>query len=127
MAARRSSTWRSSAGQPPTCGAPTASTSRTRTWPRSPQPASALPTARRAARAGRRGRDRAAPSGAGAKIRRRMTISTHILDTELGEPGAGIKVGLFRGKELISLQEADENGRIPDLSEGQALGPGEYR
>ena len=56
-----------------------------------------------------------------------MTISTHILDTELGEPGAGIKVGLFRGKELISLQEADEDGRIPDLSEGQSLGPGRYR
>jgi 5-hydroxyisourate hydrolase len=54
-------------------------------------------------------------------------ISTHILDTELGEPGAGIKVGLFRGQELISLQETDEDGRIPDLSEGQSLGPGEYR
>ena len=54
-------------------------------------------------------------------------ISTHILNTELGEPGAGIKVGLFRGKELISLQETDQDGRIPDLSEGQSLGPGEYR
>jgi 5-hydroxyisourate hydrolase len=54
-------------------------------------------------------------------------ISTHILDTELGEPGAGIKVGLYRGKELISLQETNEDGRIPDLSEGQPLGPGEYR
>jgi 5-hydroxyisourate hydrolase len=54
-------------------------------------------------------------------------ISTHILDTELGEPGAGIKVGLFRGKELISLQETNEDGRIPDLSEGQSLVPGEYR
>lgn len=54
-------------------------------------------------------------------------ISTHILDTEHGEPGAGIKVGLFRGGHLISLQETDEDGRIPDLSEGQSLGPGEYR
>jgi hydroxyisourate hydrolase len=54
-------------------------------------------------------------------------ISTHILDTELGEPGAGIKVGLYHGKELISLQETNEDGRIPDLSEGQSLGPGEYR
>ena len=54
-------------------------------------------------------------------------ISTHVLDTELGEPGAGIKVGLFRGKELISLKETDEDGRISDLSEGQSLGPGEYR
>jgi 5-hydroxyisourate hydrolase len=54
-------------------------------------------------------------------------ISTHVLDTELGEPGAGIKVGLYRGKELISLQETDEDGRIPDLTEGRPLEPGEYR
>jgi 5-hydroxyisourate hydrolase len=57
----------------------------------------------------------------------RDVISTHVLDTELGEPGAGIKVGLFRGQELVSLQETDEDGRISDLSEGQSLGPGEYR
>jgi 5-hydroxyisourate hydrolase len=54
-------------------------------------------------------------------------ISTHVLDTEAGEPGAGIKIGLFDGEELISLQETDEDGRIPDLSGGQSLGPGEYR
>ncbi len=54
-------------------------------------------------------------------------ISTHVLDTELGEPGAGVKVGLFRGGELVSLQETDEDGRIPDLSGGQSLGPGSYR
>ena len=54
-------------------------------------------------------------------------ISTHILDTELGEPGVGIKVSLYRGQELISYQETDEDGRIADLSEGEALGPGEYR
>lgn len=56
-----------------------------------------------------------------------MTLSTHILDTQAGEPGAGIRVGLFRGKDLISLQETNEDGRIPDLSEGQSLDPGEYR
>ena len=55
-----------------------------------------------------------------------MSISTHVLDTELGEPGAGIKVGLFRGRELISLQETDEDGRIPQLA-GDDLEPGEYR
>lgn len=54
-------------------------------------------------------------------------ISTHILDTELGEPGAGIRVGLFRGTDLVSLQETDQDGRISDLSEGQSLGPGRYR
>ena len=53
-------------------------------------------------------------------------ISTHILDTELGEPGAGIKVGLYRGKELISLQETDEDGRIAELAP-DGLQPGVYR
>jgi 5-hydroxyisourate hydrolase len=52
-------------------------------------------------------------------------ISTHVLDTELGEPAAGMKVGLFRGKELISLQETDDNGRIAELA--QRVDPGEYR
>ena len=56
-----------------------------------------------------------------------MSVSTHILDTEHGEPGAGIRVGLFRGKDLISLQETDQDGRISDLSEGQTLRPGQYR
>lgn len=54
-------------------------------------------------------------------------ISTHILNTENGEPGAGIKVGLFRGKDLISLQETDDDGRIRDLSEGPLPASGEYR
>ncbi len=54
-------------------------------------------------------------------------ISTHVLDTERGAPGAGIKVGLFHGKDLISLQETDEDGRITDLSDGPLPGPGEYR
>lgn len=53
-------------------------------------------------------------------------ISTHVLDTELGEPAAGVKVGLFKGKELISLQETDEDGRVRELSE-EELPPGEYR
>jgi 5-hydroxyisourate hydrolase len=52
-------------------------------------------------------------------------ISTHVLDTELGEPVAGVKVGLFRGQDLISLQETDDDGRIAELAE--RLEPGEYR
>jgi 5-hydroxyisourate hydrolase len=53
-------------------------------------------------------------------------ISTHVLDTELGEPAAGMKVGLYRGTELLSLRETDEHGRIADLADGP-LAPGEYR
>jgi 5-hydroxyisourate hydrolase len=55
-----------------------------------------------------------------------MTISTHVLDTEVGEPAAGVKVGLYRGKDLISLQETNEDGRIENLFEGQFMA-GEYR
>jgi 5-hydroxyisourate hydrolase len=53
-------------------------------------------------------------------------ISTHVLDTELGEPAAGMRVGLYRGRDLLSLQETDEDGRISDLTDGP-LDPGEYR
>jgi len=53
-------------------------------------------------------------------------ISTHVLDTEQGIPAAGMKVGLYRGKELISLQETDDNGRIDEFAD-DPLDPGEYR
>ncbi|HZO97723.1 MAG TPA: hydroxyisourate hydrolase [Gaiellaceae bacterium] len=55
-----------------------------------------------------------------------MTLSTHILDTEIGEPAAGVRVGLYRGSDLISLQETDDDGRIANLVEAP-LEPGEYR
>jgi 5-hydroxyisourate hydrolase len=54
-----------------------------------------------------------------------ISLSTHVLDTEEGGPAAGVKVGLFDGKEVVSLQETNEDGRIADLAEGVA--PGEYR
>jgi 5-hydroxyisourate hydrolase len=53
-------------------------------------------------------------------------ISTHILDAEQGRPGAGLKVGLYRGEKQLSLQETDEDGRIAELSP-EALEPGVYR
>ncbi|HTR32531.1 MAG TPA: hydroxyisourate hydrolase [Gaiellaceae bacterium] len=55
-----------------------------------------------------------------------MILSTHVLDTEMGEPVGGVKVGLFRGDDLISLQETDENGRIADLFDAE-FWPDEYR
>jgi len=55
-----------------------------------------------------------------------LTLSTHVLDTELGEPVGGMKVGLFDGNDLISMQETNEDGRIPNLFE-TACRPGEYR
>jgi 5-hydroxyisourate hydrolase len=53
-------------------------------------------------------------------------ISTHVLDTAQGRPRAGMKVGLYRGTELISQRETNEDGRIPELS-AEPLEPGEYR
>jgi len=55
-----------------------------------------------------------------------MRLSTHVLDTEIGEPAGGVKVGLYRGEELISLQETDQDGRIANLFEADFV-PGEYR
>jgi 5-hydroxyisourate hydrolase len=55
-----------------------------------------------------------------------MRLSTHILDTEAGEPAGGVRVGLYRGRDLLALQETDEDGRIADLF-GEAGEPGEYR
>ena len=55
-----------------------------------------------------------------------VTLSTHILDTEIGEPASGVKVGLFKGKNLISLQETGADGRIANLFEAD-FQPGEYR
>jgi 5-hydroxyisourate hydrolase len=56
-----------------------------------------------------------------------MTISTHVLDTELGLPAAGVRVELYRGDEAIGSAVTDADGRVADLSEGQSLGPGRYR
>jgi 5-hydroxyisourate hydrolase len=53
-------------------------------------------------------------------------ISTHVLDTERGEPAAGIIVELFRGDELLAATQTDEDGRIAELSPG-ALEAGTYR
>jgi 5-hydroxyisourate hydrolase len=53
-------------------------------------------------------------------------ISTHVLDTARGAPYAGMKVGLYRGDELVSERETNADGRIPELSD-QPLAPGEYR
>lgn len=55
-----------------------------------------------------------------------VTLSTHVLDTEIGEPAGGVNVSLYRGEDLISYQVTDEDGRIPNLFETDFV-PGEYR
>ena len=53
-------------------------------------------------------------------------ISTHVLDTEAGRPATGVKVSLFRGQDLISEQNTDEDGRIAELAP-DGIEPGLYR
>jgi 5-hydroxyisourate hydrolase len=56
-----------------------------------------------------------------------MTLSTHVLDTERGQPAAGVRVELYRDADLIGADTTDADGRVADLSGGQSLGPGRYR
>jgi 5-hydroxyisourate hydrolase len=61
------------------------------------------------------------------------TISTHVLDTALGRPAAGVSVTLerlgSRAMEIpIGVGETDGDGRLRDLLPvGQSLDIGDYR
>ena len=54
-----------------------------------------------------------------------VSLSTHVLDTERGRPGSGVRVELYRGDEQVAAAETDDDGRIAPLAEG--LEPGSYR
>lgn len=61
----------------------------------------------------------------------RPTISTHVLDLELGVPAAGLPVALFRLEEdgrpeLVNEQVTDADGRIRSLLPDE-LQVGEYQ
>ena len=61
-----------------------------------------------------------------------LSISTHVLDTSLGRPAAGIRVQLERRERdawsAVGSGEANGDGRVPNLlSEGAAIAPGEFR
>ena len=61
----------------------------------------------------------------------RATISTHVLDAEIGRPAAGVHVSLYRLGEdnrPIRLTQAltDADGRVADLLE-RPMAPGDYR
>jgi len=48
------------------------------------------------------------------------TISTHVLDTSLGRPAAGIKIRLERDGKMLGSGITDNDGRVKDLVEGGA-------
>jgi len=55
-------------------------------------------------------------------------LSTHILDTSLGKPAAGVPVQLFESERAISSQVTDTDGRCQNLlPAGMSLAPGVYR
>jgi 5-hydroxyisourate hydrolase len=55
----------------------------------------------------------------------RVTVSTHVLDTERGRPAAGIRVELFNVEgDLVGDGVTDDDGRIGELAESS---PGTYR
>lgn len=53
------------------------------------------------------------------------TLSTHVLDTSLGKPAAGIRVTLMRGEHTLGEGVTDGDGRVRDLV--PRLESGEYR
>lgn len=55
------------------------------------------------------------------------TLSTHVLDTTLGRPAAGVKVTLERGADIVATGITDGNGRVPNLAGDIPINPGSYR
>jgi 5-hydroxyisourate hydrolase len=64
------------------------------------------------------------------------TVSTHVLDTALGKPAAGVRVILERIDAMdgagpavsLGLGETDGDGRLRELlPAGESLGAGDYR
>ncbi|MGH8855068.1 MAG: hydroxyisourate hydrolase [Telluria sp.] len=58
-------------------------------------------------------------------------LSTHVLDTAHGRPGAGVKIELYRvdspGRSLVKTDLTNADGRCgAPLLEGDALRPGQY-
>ncbi|HEY7017905.1 MAG TPA: hydroxyisourate hydrolase [Gaiellaceae bacterium] len=53
-----------------------------------------------------------------------VSLSTHVLDTERGRPGSGVRVELLRGNEVLASAETDGDGRARLAEE---LEPGRYR
>ena len=58
-------------------------------------------------------------------------LSTHVLDTTQGKPGAGVKVELYALKEgqrtLVKTETTNQDGRCNSpLLEGDSMQPGQY-
>lgn len=52
------------------------------------------------------------------------SVSTHVLDTAVGKPAAGVRVELARKREVLAEGVTDGDGRVADLA--RDLEPGRY-
>lgn len=56
------------------------------------------------------------------------TLSTHVLDTAIGKPAAGIRVVLMHDDKVLGEGITDADGRVKNLLVASPnLSPGEYR
>jgi 5-hydroxyisourate hydrolase len=53
-----------------------------------------------------------------------VSLSTHVLDTERGRPGSGVRVELWRRDDLVASAATDADGRARLADD---LEPGRYR
>ncbi|MNX71666.1 5-hydroxyisourate hydrolase [compost metagenome] len=56
-------------------------------------------------------------------------LSTHVLDTTVGKPGAGVKVEVYSldgGRKLLKRLETDADGRIREVLSAKEMKPGRY-
>ena len=51
-----------------------------------------------------------------------MSVSTHVLDSVLGRPAAGVAVRLFAGQDLLAEGVTDRDGRCRLTEDATALG-----
>lgn len=56
-----------------------------------------------------------------------MSLSTHVLDLQLGMPASGIPVTLTRGDRVIGSGVTDSDGRFADFFPDGELQPGSYQ
>jgi len=54
-------------------------------------------------------------------------ITTHVLDTALGRPAAGVPVRLTHDGAFVAAGETDADGRLRTLTPPGPVAPGEYR
>lgn len=55
------------------------------------------------------------------------TISTHVLDTSIGQPARGVRVTLEQGSDILRSGVTDSDGRVAEIRGGEPLDAGVYR